>query len=52
MRVMKKLYNLVKALNINDYNEENWYGVSTDFIRTLTDFFFIAIGEKVSTKIP
>ena len=26
-------------------------GVSTDFIRKLTDFFFIIIGEKSSTNI-
>ena len=40
MIVIKKLYNLVKALNMNDDNMENCYGVSTDFIRKLTDFFF------------
>ena len=50
MSVLKKLYNLVKTLNMNDDNEEKLYGVSTDFIRKLTDNFFIAIGEKASTK--
>ena len=52
MSVIEKLYNLVKTLNINDENEEEWYGVSTDFIRKLTDFFFITISEKSSEEIP
>ena len=51
MNVLEKLYNLVKVLNINDDNEEKRCGVSTDFIRKLTDFFFITIGEKSSTNI-
>ena len=37
---------------MNDDNEEKCYGVSTDFIRKLTDLFFITIGEKASTNIP
>ena len=52
MSVLEKLYNLVKTLNMNDYNEGKCYGVSTDFIRKLTDLFFISIGEKASTNIP
>ena len=52
MSVLEKLYNLVKALNMNDENKEKYYGVSTDFIRKLTDFFFITIGEKASTNVP
>ena len=52
MSVIKKLYNPVKTLNMNDDNEENCYGVSTDSIREWTDFFFITIGEKASTNIP
>ena len=36
---------------MNDDNEETCYGVSTDFIRKLTDLFFINIGEKTSTNI-
>ena len=52
MGVLEKLYNLVKTLNINDDNEEKCCGVSTDFIRKLTDLFFITIGEKASTKTP
>ena len=51
MSVLNKLYNLVKKLNMNDDNEGKCYGVSTDFIRKLKDFFFITIGEKASTKI-
>ena len=51
MSVLKKLYDLVKALNLNDDNEEKCHGVTTDFIRKLTDLFFITIGEKESTKI-
>ena len=52
MSVLGKLYNAVKILNMNDGNEETFYGVSTDFIRKLTDLFFITIGEKASTNIP
>ena len=50
MSVLDKLYNLVKKFNMNDDNEEKCSGVSTEFIRKLTDFFFITIGEKASTK--
>ena len=50
--VIKKLYNLVKTLNMNDDNEEKCYGVSTDFIIKLRDLFFVTIGEKASTNIP
>ena len=50
MNVLEKLYNLVKTLNMNDENEDKCYGVSTDFIRKLTDLFFIIIGGKASTK--
>ena len=52
MSVLEKLYNLVKTLNINDYNEKSCHGVSTYFIRKLTDLFFITIGEKALTNIP
>ena len=52
MSVLEKLYNLVKTLNVNDENEEKCYCVSTNFTRKWTDFFFIIIGEKVSTEIP
>ena len=38
-------------MNINDDDAENCCGISTDFIRKLTDFFII-IGEKASTNIP
>ena len=37
---------------MNDYNKEKCCGVSTDFIRKLTDLFYIIIGEKISTNIP
>ena len=37
---------------MNGDNEEKCYGVSTNFIRKLTDFSFIIIGERVSTNIP
>ena len=50
MIVFKKLYNLVNTLNVNDDNKEKCYGVSTDYVRKLTDYFFIAIGEKESTN--
>ena len=52
MSALESLYNLVKKLNMNDDNDEKCYGVSTDFIRKLTDLFFITIGEKASTNIP
>ena len=52
MGVIEKIYNHVKTLNMNDDNEEKCYGVSTDFIRKLTDLFFISIGEKSPTNIP
>ena len=51
MSVLEKLYNIVKTLNMNDDNGEKCYGVSTDFIRKLTDLFFITIGQKASTNI-
>ena len=37
---------------MNDDNEETFYGVSTYFIRKLTDLFFITIGEKHQQKFP
>ena len=52
MSVLDKLYNLVKTLNMNDENEEKCYGVSTDFVRKLTDLFFINIDEEAPTNIP
>ena len=36
---------------MNDDNEGNCYGVSTDFRRKLIDLFLITISEKVSTNI-
>ena len=51
MIALEKLYNLVKTLNMNDDIEEKSCGGSTDFIIKLTDFFFITIDEKGSTKI-
>ena len=36
---LEKLYNLVKTLNMNDDDVEKCCGVSTYFIRKLTDFF-------------
>ena len=52
MSALKKLYKIFKTLTMNDDNEKKCYGVSTDFIRKLTDLFLITIGEKSSTKIP
>ena len=52
MSVLEKLYNLAKTLNMNDDNGEKCYGVSTDFIRKLTDFFFLTLGEEASTNVP
>ena len=49
---LEKCYNLVKTLNMNDDDMEKCCGVSTDFIRKLTDFLFILIGEKASINIP
>ena len=37
---------------MNNDNEGKCYGVSTDFIRKMTGFFFITIGEESSTNIP
>ena len=51
MSALDKLYNLVKTLNMNDDKKGKYCGVSTDFIRKLTDFFFVIIGEKASTNI-
>ena len=48
MIVLKKLYNIVKTLNMNDENMEKCCGVSTDSIRELKDLFFTIIGEKSS----
>ena len=31
---------------MNDSNEEECYGISTDFIRKMMDLFFITIGEN------
>ena len=37
---------------MNDDNEEDVHGISTNFIKKLTDLFFIIIGEKASTNVP
>ena len=52
MCALEKIYNIVKTLNMKDDNMEKCCGVSTDFIRILTDLFFIIIGEKAPTHIP
>ena len=52
MSDLDKLYNITKALNVNYDNEEKCYGVSTCFIRKLTDLFFLTTGEKLSKQIP
>ena len=52
MNIIEKLYLLVKTFDMNDETEEKCYGVSTDFIRKLTDLFSIIIVEKASTNIP
>ena len=51
MIVDKKLYNLVKTLNMNDDNEEKCYGVSTDFIRKLDGFHFHNHWRKSINKL-
>ena len=51
MSALDILYNLVKTMNMNDENKEKCCGVSTDFIRKLTDLFLITIDEKSSTNI-
>ena len=35
-----------------DDNNENLFGILTTFTRKLIDFFFIIIGENVSTNLP
>ena len=52
MSALEKCYNLVQTLNTNDDNKQKFCDVSTDFIKKLTDLFFIIIGEKSLTKIP
>ena len=53
MNVLEKLHLLFRTINMNDDdNEAKVCGISTNFIRKLTDFFFIIIGGKSSTKIP
>ena len=52
MCALEKFYDLIKKLNMNDDKTEKCCGVSTYFIRKLTDFFFIIIGEKASKNIP
>ena len=51
MSALEKLYNIVKTLNMNDGNKEKCCGVPTDFIRKMTDFFLMIIGEKAATNI-
>ena len=52
MNVLEKLYLLVKTLNMNDDNEEKFYGVSTDFIRKFMDLFFVLIGKNHLQTFP
>ena len=53
MNVLEKSYLLVRTLDINDdEKEEKVCVISTNFIRKLTDLFFIIIGEKDSMTIP
>ena len=52
MSALEKLYNLVKIFNMNDDNEKNCYCVLTDFIRKLTDIFFMAVVKKHQQKFP
>ena len=52
MNALKKLYSLVRTMNMNDDNEETLYGISTNFIRKLTDLFFRIISEKSSKFFP
>ena len=49
---LDKLCNLFTLLNMSNDDMEKCCCVSTDFIRKLTYFFLIFIGEKASTKIP
>ena len=53
MSIVNRLHTLVWMLNTNeDYNGKILYGILTNFIRKLTDFFFTMIGEKESSNIP
>ena len=49
---LDKLYNLIKILNMKDDNMEKCCGVSTHFIRKLTDFFLMIIVEKPQQTFP
>ena len=42
---LEKLYNLVKTLDMNNDKTEKFCGVSTDFIKTFTDCFFMMIQQ-------
>ena len=53
MYFLEKLNLVVRTLNMNeDDKEEKFYGILTNFIRKLTDLFFIIIREKASTNHP
>ena len=53
MNVLEKFNLLVRTLNMNDDDKEGKIcGISTKFIRKLTDLSFLIIGEKASTDIP
>ena len=53
MYVVETFHLLLRTLNMNeDDNEETFYGILTNSIRTLTDLYFMIIGEKSSTNIP
>ena len=51
--VIYRLNSIVRTLNMNEYgNAEKLYGILTNFIRKMTDYFFTIIGEKDSSNNP
>ena len=52
INVIEKFCLLVRTLNMNDDdNDGKVCGISTKFIKTFTNFFFVIIGEKASINI-
>ena len=52
MNVLEKLHLLFRTINMNDDdNEAKVCGISTNFIRKLTDLFYVTVCEKASKHI-
>ena len=52
MSALEKIYDLAKTLNMNDHNEEKCYGISTDFIRKMTDLFAQSLMKNCQQIFP